>query len=1100
MNTTAPPPVVAPGLSSLLPHTLPVVPRLDLLSGILNRMQRYEQTVGQRQGLVLVGEGGMGKSVLLGQLINRISADRAQPLSENNPFAGATTLVTCASVSPGVKLTTAADVDLAFGNAVGGAALYYNGLLGLLTAQKVEYGAATLLIDTLDLLIAEHSLPALASFIAAALESAHVVFSCRTYEYSNYLQDAHQSVPVLDGRIIKLNLPGLGSDEIIAWARAYIEQADDRAVEEETGFLRSLRGGIDQNGPLRQVCSVPVRLALTCETFAASQHVPADLTVTDLYDTYWQARIRRDKGKAGTIDGDAKEQAALKVASHTVTSDGNISLHVPKGQLDSQHLHGLRLLASEGVLRDLGTVWEFFHQTFAEYSYARWLLTQGITPEAIQRLGYGLRSGQTGLWPVVRSLLLQIPEDEDYQAIAEQLQLVGPEGAHTQALSTLRRLDSGSLQIFLQSIKDHPELLAAALPALADSPSRHIPTAIFFVSDTIASHAPALASLAVATLGSLMPRAKQQELPEFLNRALDNLITARGQLPSVKWEQLAWTLLGPLIDVSELSESLPVLCSKYKSLSGRGRQAIVRIYLAHSLSAEEIANFARVALSTERPPLRTDEAMKILDLFWNCQEVRHAQGWVSWRDLVSSELPRDWNDAQINLVAKMAAQDDVIGRQIIDDLLEARAADAPLYVQVFKKLVELKATWVASEVLSHQPPREAVAAGGVAEGVSEFVSRVDSATRAAIIEWLKSCRTISPRNVWSVQISLASNSVPLHEQIFDELMRANEPQPVVDSAVDAWLFSTPGSVLGELAIRLRSLLRARDVKTRGIRARLEGKLFMWDVQARDWIEREVLHGPSPRVAGTAVKTVIDMLETSGQRVTDSICYWLIKLLDGPHTDATQRLATFLGRSQLIDEVTLSSAAAHVTPRVIDRMLIATRNGEDSQVARELLELLVRLDNLSPLQADEVRTVCQITRNRLNLPHEPDPHVMKDESAAVRDMGHLMGTLISRRLSAAEGRALLGEFLSAIDGIRFGNKFVKILSSILIGLAHRDAEAISWMENLFAQEDLSNLVRLAIAAALLQIDGHHVGGLASQLKDRPDCPPEVATYIVTRLRH
>ena len=275
-------------------------------------------------------------------------------------------------------------------------------------------------------------------------------------------------------------------------------------------------------------------------------------------------------------------------------------------------------------------------------------------------------------------------------------------------------------------------------------------------------------------------------------------------------------------------------------------------------------NLARVALSTERPPLSTDEAVKILDLFWNCKEVRQAQGWGSWSDLVSSELPRGWNDAQINLVAKMAVQDDEIGRQIIDDLLEARTADSPLYVQVFKKLIELKPTWAASEILRHQPPREPVAAGGLTEGVSEFVSRVDSATRAAIIEWLNPCRAISPRNTWSVQISLASNSVPLHEKVFDELMSANEPQPVVDSALDAWLFSTPSSVLSELAARMRGLLRARDVKARGTRARLEGKLVMSDEQARDWIEQEVLQGPSPRVAGTAVKTVIDTLDATAK--------------------------------------------------------------------------------------------------------------------------------------------------------------------------------------------------------------------------------------------
>jgi hypothetical protein len=43
------------------------------------------------------------------------------------------------------------------------------------------------------------------------------------------------------------------------------------------------------------------------------------------------------------------------------------------------------------------------------------------------------------------------------------------------------------------------------------------------------------------------------------------------------------------------------------------------------------------------------------------------------------------------------------------------------------------------------------------------------------------------------------------------------------------------------------------------------------------------------------------------------------------------------------------------------------------------------------------------------------------------------------------------------------------------------------------------VQLAIAEALLQLEGDMPGGRAEALKDRPDCPPEVAALIVTRIR-
>jgi hypothetical protein len=115
------------------------------------------------------------------------------------------------------------------------------------------------------------------------------------------------------------------------------------------------------------------------------------------------------------------------------------------------------------------------------------------------------------------------------------------------------------------------------------------------------------------------------------------------------------------------------------------------------------------------------------------------------------------------------------------------------------------------------------------------------------------------------------------------------------------------------------------------------------------------------------------------------------------------------------------------------------------------------------------------------------------------MGHLSGTLIAERLSAAEGRELLGEFLSAIAEGQFGTNIIKAITSTLNGLAHRDPEALAWMEELFSYSALSQTVRLAIAATFLHIDGDHLGGRASRLKDRADCPVEVATYVITRLR-
>jgi hypothetical protein len=57
-------------------------------------------------------------------------------------------------------------------------------------------------------------------------------------------------------------------------------------------------------------------------------------------------------------------------------------------------------LASEGVIREHGTDVEFFHQTFAEYAYARWLLSEGLDAPAVKALPEYIAMGQNGLWDI----------------------------------------------------------------------------------------------------------------------------------------------------------------------------------------------------------------------------------------------------------------------------------------------------------------------------------------------------------------------------------------------------------------------------------------------------------------------------------------------------------------------------------------------------------------------------------------------------------------------------------------------------------------------------------------------------------------------------
>jgi hypothetical protein len=310
------------------------VPREGLLKAAIDQRDRHARNASRRQILALTGEGGIGKTVLLGQYLDQLEGRADQ----------AVVLVTCGNVPPSAKLTDLESVDQVLGIAAD-PARGRGGLLRLLAGQREAYGVVTLLVDTVDLLLNDDTAVSIAVFLAETLGIADVIMTCRTHEFTTYLHP----VPRLAGRVTTFALPPLDELEIVTWAEWYLrsgEPAADRSI-----FIESLSGGISASRSLRQVCSLPVRLALACATFADRGHLPVDLSVTDLYQAYWEARVR--------AHGTLKEHAALELARHVVTKTGRIALRVPKADVDGSLRDGLDSLISEGVLREFALDWEF---------------------------------------------------------------------------------------------------------------------------------------------------------------------------------------------------------------------------------------------------------------------------------------------------------------------------------------------------------------------------------------------------------------------------------------------------------------------------------------------------------------------------------------------------------------------------------------------------------------------------------------------------------------------------------------------------------------------------------------------------------------------
>lgn len=104
------------------------------------------------------------------------------------------------------------------------------------------------------------------------------------------------------------------------------------------------------------------------------------------------------------------------------------------------------------------------------------------------------------------------------------------------------------------------------------------------------------------------------------------------------------------------------------------------------------------------------------------------------------------------------------------------------------------------------------------------------------------------------------------------------------------------------------------------------------------------------------------------------------------------------------------------------------------------------------------------------------------------------------LSDAEVRRRVGTVLL---GLADGQVLSNARSSLIVllkGLGHIDLpNACAWMRDIFADPGVAPGVQLAIAEAMLDLDGPEQGGRAAALEHESNCPPAVATYLQKNIR-
>lgn len=691
------PRVLAPDRASLQAYKFPPVARHDLLDAALRaRDLQQEHGAGSRVALVLTGEGGIGKSVLLGQLLQRLERD-----------SGAVVLVSCAQLSHDAVSDGPVGADRALG--AGARPVDALGIIEILTRLRARHGHVTLLVDTLDLILDRRTVPGLSAVLTEALDIGDVVMTCRDHEYRTYLQQARQSAPRLAGRLVRFGVPVLLPEEIVGWARNYLRATNPEPTASDQAFIGVLEGKLARPGPLRQVCALPVRLAMACSVYAGEGHVPEELTATRLYDDYWHARVRT----VGGMEDPTKERAALELARLLVTAGGTLTVRVPKGLLGTDLDHGIGLLVSEGVVRSLRDHWEFFHQSFGEYAHGRHLLGQGLDCAGITDLARALGAGYTNLWPLAKSLLSQVVDDDDYRELARSLPADSPDGAQAHVVAALGRQQDVFLGRVLDKVEQSCDLMQAVVPMLGEAPDRHLGTAQDALVRSLVAHPAELALPAVAALASLLPRVPAGDLPSRLRAALGASCEVRSHLDPHIWESLPARLLSGLSDTRLSDSALEGVRELYPRLGALARREAIRAHLRCGLPAPRMPDFARVILAVALPPsLGDEEAVELMRRLWDSPEVRDEHGWCSWREVLTARLPKAWDNAQVKFVARVAVDDVDTCREILEDILDG-GAELTRHVNVLALLTEHHAELIARHVLDRPQPGRA-GAGSVA--------------------------------------------------------------------------------------------------------------------------------------------------------------------------------------------------------------------------------------------------------------------------------------------------------------------------------------------------------------------------------------------------
>ena len=635
---------------ALEPQVLPRIPR----RGAAERIERLCSSLAQPKIFFIVGEAGCGKSTMLGAV--------SQALIGRAGWLG---LILCSDLAADYDSKEA--LSAAFGDAIGAGTPLHEAVRTLI--EQGETGV--LLVDTLDLVLSAEVVPQFHNLLADVVDAgATVVVTCRQEEYAAFFEPTSTKLARLATRLDCWQLGDFDDDEMRVASQAYAASRDPRA--DGASFASALTELEADETSLKLITRKPILLSLLCELFSESgEHVPRDLTVSELYKSYWKMRVEetRTHGRDSAVSI-AKEGLCMRFAQLAAdVGSGQLREWIGRTDLVTQpqtDTEALEDLLSGGVLvRAPHGRLRFFHQTLLEYAVARWWSTaenQARLKLILEGQHSPLAQRVVRFWPILRQLM-SIVDDGQYNAIVQSLPV--SELAAFRAVSFAAGTRSGSTALLelLPLALHYGEQHQRTLLTCADGAFREQQRGAFEIAATVLERgADGLGSQAAITMGKLLRRRSLLNVAR-VERCLSAIASRRaGAKPQP--EVLVGAVLAELRNTLLDPDCLRVL--RGSTTSARAR--VVQLHLLPGVAQAAKQAMLDTLLASEQIDKETMESAAQLAAEVTFPQAR-AEGprWEEAETFLHADSPRAVRLLRSKAIGLVGAR---VGTKILGPLVE----------------------------------------------------------------------------------------------------------------------------------------------------------------------------------------------------------------------------------------------------------------------------------------------------------------------------------------------------------------------------------------------------------------------------------------------